>query len=610
MLAKSIFAGVVLTLVLAMPAGSAEFWYGVDGQVPLKVDSFKVTIKFEDGIAYNEMLESIDRIIGVVDDEHVIDGFVACSLSTGIDYEAFLDSLETVSGVHLVEPYYLSENDYPLLVGKDFCVAFRENVTYQEIDSINQLYGVIIDRERIGRSKAFTLKNTDATGYRVVELANLYNNLPQVEYAHPDFSAAIEPNEYKLYDYYGQYQPHTKKVIGTFNSASVWDFAGLGMTLTVAVIDDGTAVHEDLPSQRLLPGYDFAHRDPNPTPGDSCAHGMATAGIVGASHTTDAGQGTNPSSGVISMNPNVNIMPIKIFNDNCSGAGVSVDQLVDAFDYAWTEGADILSNSWGFIDPDIADIPDLNQAIERATVFGRNGLGCPVFFSSGNTSYWFPDPSKVRYPARLPFCFAVGATQLDDYRWDYSCYGSELDMVAPSDDGYTVGVWGLDQMGNLGWNLTYMSDCPPSGNDVDYDCHFGGTSASCPLVAGTAALIMAKDSTFNFQGYYHILKWSAQMNLDWGPLPDTPHVQYGYGRVDAFRAMLAICRGDANNDGNVNIGDAVHINNYIFKGGPAPQPDVLTGDANCDGTVNTGDVYYIVNYIFHGGPAPQICFEY
>jgi len=61
--------------------------------------------------------------------------------------------------------------------------------------------------------------------------------------------------------------------------------------------------------------------------------------------------------------------------------------------------------------------------------------------------------------------------------------------------------------------------------------------------------------------------------------------------------------GDANGDGQVNIGDAVFIITYVFRGGPAPDP-LSSGDANCDAKINVGDAVYIVTYIFRGGPAP------
>ena len=67
--------------------------------------------------------------------------------------------------------------------------------------------------------------------------------------------------------------------------------------------------------------------------------------------------------------------------------------------------------------------------------------------------------------------------------------------------------------------------------------------------------------------------------------------------------VLPYLCGDANHDATVNIGDAVYVVNYIFKGGPAPSP-LESGDANWDLAVNVGDAVYIINYIFKSGPAP------
>ncbi len=66
---------------------------------------------------------------------------------------------------------------------------------------------------------------------------------------------------------------------------------------------------------------------------------------------------------------------------------------------------------------------------------------------------------------------------------------------------------------------------------------------------------------------------------------------------------IAIICGDANGDAIINVGDAVHIINYVFKGGTPPAP-VQAGDANCDGTINVGDAVHIINYVFKGGAAP------
>lgn len=74
------------------------------------------------------------------------------------------------------------------------------------------------------------------------------------------------------------------------------------------------------------------------------------------------------------------------------------------------------------------------------------------------------------------------------------------------------------------------------------------------------------------------------------------------------QAVLSGCcdkAGDANNDGAVNIGDAVWLLNYLFKGGNAP-PCPSEGDANADLAINVGDVVLLIKFVFKAGLAP-IC---
>ncbi len=61
--------------------------------------------------------------------------------------------------------------------------------------------------------------------------------------------------------------------------------------------------------------------------------------------------------------------------------------------------------------------------------------------------------------------------------------------------------------------------------------------------------------------------------------------------------------GDADFNGIVTISDAVYLINYIFSGGPAPNP-LLSGDADCNAIVTISDAVYLTNFIFSGGPAP------
>ncbi|MCK4857925.1 MAG: hypothetical protein KAT58_08160 [candidate division Zixibacteria bacterium] len=63
--------------------------------------------------------------------------------------------------------------------------------------------------------------------------------------------------------------------------------------------------------------------------------------------------------------------------------------------------------------------------------------------------------------------------------------------------------------------------------------------------------------------------------------------------------------GDANGDGEINVADVVYLIDYIFAGGPAPDP-LLSGDCDCNNLVNIADVVYLIGYIFGGGPPPCI----
>ena len=84
-------------------------------------------------------------------------------------------------------------------------------------------------------------------------------------------------------------------------------------------------------------------------------------------------------------------------------------------------------------------------------------------------------------------------------------------------------------------------------------------------------------------------------------------VLQGYWQgLDESSSCLGKC-GDANNDNNVNVSDAVYIINYVFSGGGAPNPVLACGDSNGDGSVNVSDAVHLINYVFSGGSAPGDC---
>lgn len=61
--------------------------------------------------------------------------------------------------------------------------------------------------------------------------------------------------------------------------------------------------------------------------------------------------------------------------------------------------------------------------------------------------------------------------------------------------------------------------------------------------------------------------------------------------------------GDSDGSGQVDIDDVVYLIQYIFAGGPTPDP-LESGDADCSGAIDIDDVVYLIQYIFAGGPDP------
>ena len=76
----------------------------------------------------------------------------------------------------------------------------------------------------------------------------------------------------------------------------------------------------------------------------------------------------------------------------------------------------------------------------------------------------------------------------------------------------------------------------------------------------------------------------------------------GHGVFRYTDPVTFLC-GDADGSGAVSISDVVYLINYIFAGGPAPNP-VIAGDANCSNAISISDAVYMINYIFGGGASP------
>lgn len=337
-----------------------------------------------------------------------------------------------------------------------------------------------------------------------------------VKWAHPNFYA----NHIRYSDPYyplqfqmnntGQYISGTNSMNDIdCNAPEAWNITTGSSNITVAVIDDGMESHEDLEdaggNSRIISGYTPSN-GAGGTPYSGGAHGMACAGIVGASHN---------NIGVRGVAPGVKFKSVNIFEGS-----ETTNDLANAFTWAKNQGADVMSNSWGYTSCTLS-LSALNSAITDAKNNGRSGAGSVIVFASGN-GY----KTCVDYPASLNYVMAVGAVTNLGTHSNYANEGPKLDIVAPSNSApgqAGAGVRTIDREGSNGYS---------SGN---YTSGFGGTSAACPLVAGVAALILSHDPTLTELEVRNLIQNTAT-DMGASGFDNT----YGHGRVNAYQALMQI----------------------------------------------------------------------
>ncbi len=322
------------------------------------------------------------------------------------------------------------------------------------------------------------------------------------------------------------------------NVEPAWQIVDVDTTLIVAIIDQGLdRDHEDLTHVTIgfTAGYLNETGEPlnaNNTVSGSKYHGMACAGIVGADDN---------NIGIKGVAPGVKLLPINIcpYLPAANNEYGFVSDALIAFAIRWAAdaGADIMNCSWG-----TSLSSNITSAISYARTYGRSGKGCVVVAAAGNE---YPDAQGLAYPASLDGVLSVGAIQRDGTIASYSRRGEDLDLVAfggpVSGDVFTI-----DRMGALGKNNT------------NYMTNFGGTSAACPQVSGTAALLLSRAPNLSESSVRYILKKSAR-DLGESGRDDT----YGHGLVDAHGALVYYNSQSMSISGPTNVCDTAyyHVEN-------------------------------------------------
>lgn len=173
----------------------------------------------------------------------------------------------------------------------------------------------------------------------------------------------------------------------------------------------------------------------------------------------------------------------------------------------------------------------------------------------------------------------------------------------------TIGFAGPPDIEYIGFDTDscrtdYFTDVSLIGGSAEmYQLAFeftsGVESGNQPLAPGSGRIISLYFVAHGSNGV--VALDTATVGTD-STFLDAGYVTYRPRVVAGSISLGSLC-GDADGDGIVNLADAVFLINYIFKGGPPPEPMEI-GDVNLDGDVNVGDPVYLVNYIFRGGPEP------
>jgi serine protease AprX len=261
---------------------------------------------------------------------------------------------------------------------------------------------------------------------------------------------------------------------------------------------------------------------------------------------------------------------------------IEEDNWVRAVEFVDSIGTDIISSSLGYTD--WYTTSDYNGRTCTTTLAALQAarFGILVCNSIGNSG---PGPTTMGAPADADSIISVGAVTSSGSLSYFSSMG-------PTADGRMK-----PEVCALG-SSDYVAS---STSDAAYT-YSSGTSFSCPLTAGAAAVIWgAHPSWTNMQ-----VRQAMMMTASRASNPDN---SFGWGIVNAWAAIHyftpppVYVHGDANHDGTVDISDVVRLVGYIFAGGAAPNPQA-SGDADCSGAVDISDAVYLINYIFGNGPAP------
>ena len=426
-----------------------------------------------------------------------------------------------------------SQSREPAVYTENLFIKFKDDIKRPACRRLIKKHGLSIKHEPRYARNSYFVAAAEGSGLQVFELAATLLADESVEFCHPELvrranqRVAFAP------------QWHLKKtsidgnVIDQHaNVVAAWPLSE-GEGTTIAIIDDGVDVdHEEFSgSGKVVAPRDVTRSIDDGRPGSGDRHGSACAGVACAN-------GLHGASGVA---PRAKLMPIRL----ASGLGSQTE--ADAFYWAATHGADVISCSWGpwdgdFEDPDdplhnhVEPLPDSTRlAIDYAIEQGRNGKGCVITWAAGNGNESVDNDGYASYDKVI----AVAACDDRGSKAPYSDFGDANWCAFPSNHFYpslSKGIWTTDRSGAEGYNWGHSGLGDNAGH---YTNSFGGTSSACPGAAGVAALVIARNPELRWDEVKQVLKECCdKIDTPNGNYDAVGHsAWYGYGRLNAHKAV-------------------------------------------------------------------------
>lgn len=302
-----------------------------------------------------------------------------------------------------------------------------------------------------------------------------------------------------------------RKQVDQINVISLHNRGIRGEGVIVGVFDNGFSLmsHESFAQMNILAKYDFVDNDPFPdiVPSGAGAHGVNTLSTIGG---YKSGQLIGPAY-------KASFILARTEND-FSETPVEEDNWVRAIEWAESLGVDVTSTSLGYLTYD-SPYPswtwqnmDGNTTIITKAANRADTLGVVVVNSAGNEAS-VGTPNTLVAPADGFGVLAVGAVDSFGVRSYFSSYG-------PSYDGRIK----PDVMA-MGTAVKVASASITTGYS-----RANGTSFSCPLAAGVAALILDAHPSLTPTQVRTAMRMTASK---W----KTPDNLYGYGILNATAAV-------------------------------------------------------------------------